>query len=57
VAVAAADLDEEEGTIQAGLRDRRGPDVPIMPQLGRRLRRHIERGRPKGTTSDRIFVS
>jgi site-specific recombinase XerD len=32
-------------------------DVPIMPQLGRRLRRHIERGRPKGTTSDRIFVS
>jgi integrase/recombinase XerD len=32
-------------------------DVPIMPQLGRRLRRHIERGRPRGTTSDRVFVS
>jgi len=31
-------------------------DVPIMPQLGRRLRRHVERGRPRGTTSDRIFV-
>jgi integrase/recombinase XerD len=32
-------------------------DVPLMPQLGRRLRRHIERGRPRGTTSDRVFVS
>jgi len=32
-------------------------DVPIMPQLGRRLRRNIERGRPRGTTSDRVFVS
>ena len=32
-------------------------DVPIMPQLGRRLRRHAERGRPRGTASDRIFVS
>lgn len=28
-----------------------------MPQLGRRLRRHVERGRPRGTTSDRVFVS
>lgn len=32
-------------------------DVPVMPQLGRRLRRHVERGRPRGTTSDRVFVS
>jgi integrase/recombinase XerD len=32
-------------------------DVPLMPQLGRRLRRHIERGRPRGTTADRVFVS
>lgn len=32
-------------------------DVPVMPQLGRRLRRHIERGRPRGTPSDRVFLS
>ncbi len=31
-------------------------DVPVMPQLGRRLRRHVERGRPRGTTSDRVFL-
>jgi len=32
-------------------------DVPIMPQLGRRLRRFIERGRPRDATSNRVFVS
>ena len=31
-------------------------DVPVMPQLGRRLRRHAERGRPRDTTSDRVFL-
>jgi integrase/recombinase XerD len=32
-------------------------DVPLMPQLGRRLRRYVERGRPRDASSDRIFVS
>lgn len=32
-------------------------DVPVMPQLGRRLRRFIERGRPRGASSDRVFLS
>jgi integrase/recombinase XerD len=31
--------------------------VPVMPQLGRRMRRYAERGRPRGTTSERVFVS
>ena len=31
--------------------------VPMMPQLGRRLRRYIERGRPRGAASDRVFLS
>jgi site-specific recombinase XerD len=29
-------------------------DVLVMPPRGRRLRRRIERGRPRDTTSDRV---
>lgn len=32
-------------------------DVPIIPQLDRRLRRYIERGRPKDAMSNRLFLS
>jgi integrase/recombinase XerD len=32
-------------------------DVPIMPQLGRRLRRYIERGRPRDVVSNRVFLA
>jgi site-specific recombinase XerD len=55
----AADLIERDRRAYLRVRGKGGRerDVPIMPQLGRRLRRYIERGRPRGTSSDRVFLS
>ncbi len=52
------DLIERDRKVYLRVRGKgdRERDVPVMPQLGRRLRRHVERGRPRGTTSDRVFL-
>jgi integrase len=52
------DLIERDRRVYVRVRGKgdRERDVPVMPQLGRRLRRHVERGRPRGTPSDRVFL-
>jgi integrase/recombinase XerD len=52
------DLIERDRRVYLRVRGKgdRERDVPVMPQLGRRLRRHVERGRPRGTVSDRVFL-
>jgi integrase/recombinase XerD len=52
------DLIERDRRVYVRVRGKgdRERDVPVMPQLGRRLRRHIERARARDTTSDRVFL-